>query len=63
LTFQIAGGTGRFQGASGVLTYTETALPVLFNALNIPVLTTETGAFEGTVAGLALDEDGQSDPK
>jgi hypothetical protein len=55
LTFQIAGGTGRFQGVSGgVLTYTETALPVLLDALSIPVLTTETGDITGTIYGIAM---------
>ena len=54
LTLQIAGGTGRFQGASGVLTYTETALPVLLDALRIPVLTTETGDITGTIYGIAM---------
>jgi len=55
LTLQIAGGTGRFQGASGVLTYTETALPVLFDALSIPVLFTETGDITGTIDGIAME--------
>ena len=60
LTFQIAGGTGRFQGVSGgVLTYTETALPVLFDALNIPVLTTETGDITGTIYGIAMQVEPQ----
>ena len=55
LTLQIAGGTGRFQGASGgVLTYTEAAVPVLLDALSIPVLTTETGDITGTIVGIAL---------
>jgi len=49
LNFQIAGGTGRFQGASGVLTYTETALPVLADATGNPVFFTETGEFTGTI--------------
>ncbi len=59
LTLQIAGGTGRFQGASGVLTYTETALPVLFDALSIPVLFTETGGITGTIDGIAMQGDSQ----
>ena len=59
LTFQIAGGTGRFQGASGVLTYTETALPVLFDALSVPVLTTETGDITGTINGIAMQVEPQ----
>ena len=52
LTLEINGGTGRFQNASGVLTYTETALPVLFDAFGIPALTTETGEIMGTISGL-----------
>ena len=32
LIFEVNGGTGRFQNASGVLTYTENAEPVLFDA-------------------------------
>ena len=60
LTFQIAGGTGRFQGVTGgVLTYTETALPVLFDALGIPVFFTETGNITGTINGIAMQGDSQ----
>jgi len=62
LTLQIAGGTGRFQGASGVLTYTETALPVLFDALSIPVLFTETGDITGTIDGIAMQEPQDAQP-
>src|SRR5580700_7861632 len=36
LTLQITGGTGPFKEASGVLTYTTTALPVLADAVNNP---------------------------
>ena len=62
LTFQIAGGTGRFQGVTGgVLTYTETALPVLFDALGIPVFFTETGDITGTVSGVAIGGQGQDE--
>ena len=59
LTLQITGGTGRFNGASGSLTLTETALPVLADASNNPVLTTETGELTGTVSGLAIDDGGR----
>ena len=55
LTFQISGGTGRFQGAAGVLTYTETAQPVLADALNNPVFFAETGEFTGTISGVGTD--------
>lgn len=36
MIFQITGGTGRFKNASGMLTLTETVLPVLANAPVIP---------------------------
>jgi KUP system potassium uptake protein len=51
LTFEIKGGTGRFQNASGgVLTYTEMAAPVVLDASGTPVLTTETGEITGTIS-------------
>ena len=56
LTFQINGGTGRFQNASGVLTWTETARPVLADAFNNPVFFIETGQLTGTVSGIAEEE-------
>jgi hypothetical protein len=56
LTLQITGGTGRFKLASGVLAYTETAVPVLADASNTnPVLFTETGGITGTVSRLRAD--------
>ena len=54
LTFQIVGGTGRFTNASGVLTFTETAVPVLADALKNPVFFAATGEFTGTVSGMGL---------
>jgi hypothetical protein len=59
LTLQITGGTGRFKNASGVLTYTETALPVLADALNNPVFFSETGEFTGTISGVVMEEESQ----
>ena len=60
LTLQITGGTGRFQGASGgILTYSETAVPVLSDALGVPVLTTETGDITGTIDGISMQVDTQ----
>jgi hypothetical protein len=50
LTFQVTGGTGRFQGATGVLTFTETATPILSDASSNPVFFTETGEFTGTIS-------------
>ena len=61
LTFEINGGTGRFQGASGVLTLTETAHPVLADAFNNPVFFTETGRLTGTVSGRAEDREGRDE--
>ena len=49
LTFKVTGGTGRFQGATGTLTFTETATPVLSDASNNPVFFTEVGEFSGTI--------------
>ena len=61
LTFQVTGGTGRFKDASGVLTLTETVLPVLADALNNPVFFAATGKFTGTVSGVAREADRQED--
>lgn len=56
LTLQVTGGTGRFKGASGVLTYTETAVPVLADYFNNPVFIDETGQITGTISGVATDQ-------
>lgn len=56
LTLQINGGTGRFENASGTLTYSETAVPVVLDVLNNPVLTTEVGQITGTISGLREEE-------
>ena len=61
LTFQISGGTGRFRDASGLLTLTETAHPVLADAFNNPVFFTETGQLTGTVSGMAEEEEGRDE--
>ena len=57
LTFQITGGTSRFKDASGVLTLTETVLPVLADAFHNPVFFAATGEFTGTVSGVAREAD------
>ena len=44
------------KGASGVLTLTDTVLPVLFDASNNPVLFSVTGEFTGTVFGATEEE-------
>jgi hypothetical protein len=56
LTFQITGGTGRFKGASGTLTMTETAVPVLSDAMGNAALYADTGEFTGTISGVAAEE-------
>ncbi len=60
-TYQITGGTGRFNAASGALTLTATWFPVLFNGPNSAVLLTSTGEFEGTVSGVAIGKEGQDE--
>jgi len=52
LTLEITGGTGRFQNASGVLTYTETSLgvPGLSDAMGHAFLTTDTGEITGAIS-------------
>jgi hypothetical protein len=54
LTFQITGGTGRFQSVTGgVLTYTENAAPVFMDGSGfLPGMTTETGDITGTISGV-----------
>ena len=54
-TYQITGGTGRFNGASGALKLTATFLPVVFSGPNV-VLAADTGTFEGTVLGVKGEE-------
>ena len=61
MTFQITGGTGRFKNASGILTLTETVLPVLADATNNPVFFAATGDITGTVSGVAAEEERQDD--
>ena len=61
LTFQINGGTGRFQNASGVLTLTETAHPILADASNNPVFFSETGELTGAVFGVNIEREDRDD--
>ncbi len=61
LTYKINGGTGRFKNASGVLTYTETALPLLADVSNNPVFFSETGNFAGTISGVVTGEQSQGE--
>jgi hypothetical protein len=61
ITLQIAGGTGRFNDASGTLTLAELNVPVLADVLNNPVFFASTGEFTGTVSGVAKEADHQED--
>src|ERR1700686_1668154 len=56
-SFQVTGGTGRFQGASGIVTLTETLVPVLADASNKPVFFAITGEITGVVSGVATDQE------
>ena len=56
MIFKIAGGTGRFQNASGILTLTETVVPVLADATKNPVFFASTGEIAGTVSGVAWED-------
>ena len=57
VNYEIKDGTGRFKGASGALTLNSTLTPVVFAADNSAKLLTNTGTFEGTVFGAALDDE------
>jgi len=50
--YAIASGTGRFEHASGNLTFVGSIAPVVFNAAGNPQLLTIVGKFEGTVTGI-----------
>jgi hypothetical protein len=60
-TYQITGGTGRFEGASGSLKLTATLHPVFSDAAGNPALLTSTGEFEGTVLGVDKGGEGQDE--
>ena len=57
LIFEIKGGTGRFLIASGLLTYTEAAEPVLFDAPAMAAFGTEVGQITGTISGVGNEQD------
>jgi hypothetical protein len=63
LIFEIKGGTGRFLTASGLLTYTEMAEPVLFDAPGKAAFTTEAGRITGTISGVNDEENLQTERK
>lgn len=61
LHFQVIGGTGRFKGASGTLTLTETVTPVLADATNNPVFFASTGEVKGSISGDTAREGHEDD--
>ena len=50
-TYQITGGTDRFEGAKGTLTSNVTLKVVLFSSAGAPKLLTMTGNIEGKISG------------
>jgi hypothetical protein len=59
--FQIVSGTGRFEKATGMLTFNETIRPVVFDASGAPVFFATTGTFTGVVSGVAGGGNQQDD--
>jgi hypothetical protein len=59
--YEITRGTKRLKRASGTLTLTATVIPVLFNAAGGAQFLTITGKFEGTISGVAIEEDGRDE--
>lgn len=49
--YEIKGGTGRFEGASGNLKMTTTIAAILRNAAGSPAMLTNSGQIEGTLFG------------
>jgi len=61
-TFEITGGTSRFKNVSGgILTLTETVVPVLFDAAGNPAFFAATGEFTGRVSGVAQEDERQDE--
>lgn len=56
LIFKISGGTGRFTGASGILTFTEAVAVVITDTLQNPVFFSATGEFTGMVSGVKRED-------
>jgi hypothetical protein len=55
MMFQITGGTGRFKNTTGILTLTETVVPVLTDASQNPVFFASTGTITGVVSGVGAE--------
>lgn len=59
-TYKITGGTGRFKGASGVLTLNSTLSVALFSASNAPALLMNVGEFTGQISRVAIGDEAQN---
>jgi hypothetical protein len=62
-TFQVTGGTGRFANASGELTFTESVLPALLDALNNPIFFAKSGEITGSLSGVGWAKDAPEPPQ
>ena len=60
-TYRITGGTGPFKDASGTLTLTYVAVPVVVDAANNPHFFAVTGELTGTVSRMATEQDPQNE--
>jgi len=59
---QITRGTGRFTHASGMLTLTETVVPMVFDiSTGFPVLSAVTGGITGTISGATEEQNQNTD--
>lgn len=61
MIFRITGGTGRFKGASGMLTLTETVVAVLADATSSRVFFAAAGGITGVVIGGAKSNERQDE--
>lgn len=61
-TYQITGGTGRFDGAKGSLVLTATLQALLYDKANSPAFLTITGEADGTISGVAIRDEVQNEP-
>jgi hypothetical protein len=61
-TYQITGGTGRFEGAKGSFVLTSILNALVYDKSNSAVFLTITGESAGTILGAAIRGEGQNKP-
>jgi len=61
-TYQITGGTGRFESAKGNLVLTAILNALVYDKSNSAVFVTITGEADGTMLGAAIRDQGQNEP-